>query len=206
MKIFYLHYQQPKAIEHLEKIGCPEMDVDFIFVDDGSKEPLKLDWKNATVYRIEEDVAWNQPAASNFGFSKMDKNDVFLKMDIDHYIIPDDLNAFKAICLRNKELIRFSRVVDYKKQLSPTNNIYLARVGDIVDVGGYDERFCGNYGHDDSDLIYRLRENHFNFRVHDNLKIHVKSDLGTRGLSRDTSLNKKLFELIKRERSAKINY
>lgn len=199
MKIQYLYYNNLEAIKNLERRSYPEMDVQFIFIDDGSKEPLKLDWPNAKVYRIEKDVIWNQPAANNLGFSKLDPQDVVLRLDIDHFILPAQLLWMKRMAeeLKPKEIIRFRRILDGRTVINYAPNIYMARVGELIEAGGYDERFCGNYGHDDTEFLYRLRKKGFTFRLHEFLKIHVTGNLGTRGLDRDTLINKKLFEKLK---------
>lgn len=200
MKLLYLYYNQPQAIENLKSIGYDQIENEIIFIDDGSDEPLKLDWKNATVYRIEEDVHWNQPVANNFGFSKLDDNDIIFRSDIDHYIHPNDLQAF------NKEfaeippntLYQFNRILNGNKDLKYPPNIYVARIGDIKKIGGYDERFAGNYGCDDKDFLYRWSKIYnYDIIVHSTLKVHVRSDLFTRNLNRDTFTNKALFDKIK---------
>ena len=192
MKILYLYYNQPTAVEKLFKLGYDTLDV--IFIDDGSKVPLKCDW--ATVYRIEKDIAWNQPQANNLGFSKI-PNEVVLRMDIDHYFTLDDIKKVLKIKPKEKEIIKFKRL--YKgKRISEGKNIYLANVNDIVYIGGYNEIFCGNYGYEDGDLMLRMRKAGFTFTISDIL-CRV-DDLPTRGLNRDTTINHRKFKQLHENR------
>lgn len=184
MKVLYLYYNQQKAIELLEALGYADSGIDFIFIDDGSKVPLECNW--ATVYRIEEDIHWNMPQANNLGFSKI-PNEVVLRMDIDHYFTVEDLHKINKIKLQEKEIIKFPRL--YKgKIIKEGKNIYLAKVNDIVNVGGYNEIFCGNYGFEDGDLMNRLKKNGFKFTISDIL-CRVDGQMYTKDLNRNTDIN-----------------
>lgn len=183
MKVLYLYYNQHQAIKRFEALGYDKLDIDIIFVDDGSKIPLKCDW--AKVYRIDKDVPWNMPKANNLGFSKL-KGETVLRMDIDHYFTPADLKRVSQIEVGEKEIIKFRRI--YKgKRISEGKNIYLARVNDIVKVGGYNEVFCGNYGYEDGELMHRLRLNGFKF-IMSNITCIVDEN-HTKGLNRNTEIN-----------------
>lgn len=200
MKLFYLYYNQPEAIKNLEDQNYHKTGIETVIVDDGSKPALKCDW--ATVYRLKKDIPWNQPRANNFGFSKLDPKDIILRSDIDHWISSDDLEYLDSYEVRPKEILLFNRIIhrsdgtSYEK--SPHNNIYLARVGDIIDAGGYDERFCGNYGYDDRELKHRLTKLGFTFKIHPTIKAHCNDWLGASGLNRDTTVNRALFEELTR--------
>lgn len=173
-------------------MGAENYNANFLFVDDGSKIPLKVDWKNATVLRIDEDIPWNMPRANNLGFSHLDENDVVLRMDIDHFITKEEVDILNTVKLQPKEVMKFRR----KNASDCPPNIYLARVKDLIDVGGYNEVFCGNYGFEDRDLMDRLRNNGAVF-TKSPIEIYVDIHKHTIGLDRDTTINKEKYLKLK---------
>ncbi len=201
VSILYLYYNQPLALKHLEDIGYKDYPARTIIVDDGSKTPLDCKW--AEVYRIEQDIPWNQPAANNLGFSKIKDDETVLRMDIDHWIELDDLLNLPEI--EENTIMKFKRFrhdADGSiKELKPANNIYLTKASTIKRIGGYNEDFCGSYGYDDKELMYKLSRNRCHVLVHDSIFIHVSQESSTKGLSRDTNRNKELFESIKQKQT-----
>ena len=188
--IMYLYYNQPEALKHLEQTGLPSFDCKKVIVDDASDVPLVCDW--AKVHRIDIDVPWNQPAACNFGFSRIDDSETVLRMDIDHWVMESDFELLGPI--DHGVVVQFDRVchlIDGSTTDVPmANGIYMARLSTIKEIGGYDESYCGSYGYDDKELIYRLKKNGCKFVKHPSIKIHVKIDYHTKKLNRDTSVNK----------------
>jgi len=198
LKILYLYYNQPEAIKHLESIGLDNSPFEVIIIDDGSKPKLKCNW--ATVYRIEEDIPWNMSRANNLGLSKINSNETVLRLDIDHWFDLEDLNKLSKVDLKPKEIIKFDRLVYSKEnyKTKPPPNIYLARVSDLISVGGYNESFCGNYGYEDKELMHRLKMNGFKEKISKDVIVKTKANLHTKKLNRDLSINKNLYyELIK---------
>lgn len=189
LTVMYLYYNQPEAIEFFEKLGYPDLPVNFMFIDDGSKEPLKLDWAN--VIRIDKDIPWNQPAANNLGFRNIWGR--VLRMDIDHYFKLEDFPKIHELAktVKTNELYHFKRIT--KRGLNKHRNIYLTWVSNIQLIGGYDEDFCGNYGYDDLDLMFRLSKNGVKFKESD-IEVFINHDLRTKGLDRNVSVNYQKFE------------
>lgn len=200
MIVLYLYYNQPQAIAFFEKLGYPNYDIEFLFIDDGSQQRLKdieswRKWPNAKQIRIEKDIPWNQPYANNLGLkylSLYSEEELVLRMDIDHYFTKEDFQEIKKIEVGPKEIVFFERI---KGSSHP--NIYLARVQDLLDAGGYNEAFCGNYGLDDKELNWRLRQKGFKFSK-SNFKALINNDAKTRGLKRDDSVNRKKLKKLKR--------
>ena len=201
VSILYLYYNQPLALKHLEDIGYKDYPARTIIVDDGIKTPLDCIW--AEIYRIEQDIPWNQPAANNLGFSKIKDDETVLRMDIDHWIELKDLLILPKV--KENTIIKFKRLRHdpdgTTKELQAANNIYLTKASTIKTIGGYNEDFCGSYGYDDKELLYRLSLNRCHVLIHDSIFIHVCAESSTKNLSRDTSRNKKLFESIKQNQS-----
>ena len=186
----YLFYNQHNAIKRLERLGYDNLGVRTVIVDDGSKTPLKCEW--AEVYRIDEDMPWNMPQANNLGFSKI-RGEVVLRLDMDHYFEPEDLIKLSKIELQDKQIIKFKRTFN-GKTVNVGKNIYLARVDDIVNVGGYNEVFCGNYGYEDADLMDRLKRAGFKVTI-SNIICKVDNNFTT-GLNRDTTINYRKYKQL----------
>ena len=200
MKLFYLYYNQPEAIKNLEAIGYDSMPYEVVIIDDASKPKLDCDW--ATTYRIRKDVPWNMSKANNFGFSKLDPNDIILRCDMDHWFSLEDLDKLANIDLKPKQVIKFNRIVHKTNggcyDTKTPVNIYLGRVGDLIEVGGYNEAFCGNYGYEDKEFMHRLEKNGFDISIHPTIKSHCNDWMFTKGLERDASINRELYlELTK---------
>lgn len=193
LTIQYLYYNQPQAITFFETQGFQNYPVNFLFIDDGSREPLKLNWPNATVLRIEQDIPWNMPAANNLGFNHLFSQDpeaVVLRMDIDHYFKEESIHNLKldAAAIGPKEIIQYKRL-----NTTPHPNIYMARVEDLLKAGGYNLDFCGNYGYDDKELNYRLRKRFFSFSLSPVI-CHVNHSLRSHGLDRDKTINYEKYQ------------
>jgi len=197
IKLFYLYYNNPQAIEHLERVYHVS-GLSVVIVDDGSTVPLECDW--ATVYRIDEDVPWNMSRANNYGFGMLDVDDYILRCDIDHWFDPEDVDKLVGIDIAGT-IVKFERVVyrsDESFYITPSPpNIYLAKVGDLIDAGGYDERFCGHYGYEDKEFMDRLERKGIRTVIHPFVKSNCNDWLGTKKLDRDGSVNRELYERIK---------
>jgi len=177
MTILYLYYNQPEAVKHLKSIGYDKLKTKILFVDDASKIPLRIYW--ADVIRILIDVPWNQPYANNVALKYLDRDDIVLRMDIDHYFEPEDIERIKLIKVQKNEITHFKR-----GNLPIHPNIFL----DLLDAGGYNENFCGNYGYDDRELMQRLKKNKWKFRT-SSIEVKVNHKAGSHGLKRDTLIN-----------------
>ena len=190
MTIMYLYYNQPRAIDVLKQMDAENYGCNLLFVDDASKEPLKLGWKNTKVIRIEEDIPWNMPRANNIGIKSLDPNERILRMDMDHFITKEQVETLKAYDLRPNEVMKFKR--SNARDYPP--NIYFTYVRNILYAGLYNEVFCGNYGYEDRDLMDRLAKKCI--FTQSEISLYVDMDLKTRGLDRDTSINLKKYKTL----------
>lgn len=195
LTIQYLYYNQPQAISFFESIGYHQLQQNILFVDDASAQPLQLKWQNAEVFRVKKDIPWNQPAANNLGFWHLynqNPNATVLRMDIDHYFTPSNIEKIAKIQVQPKQIYQFKR-----HNALPHPNIYLARVQDLLNAGAYNETFCGNYGYDDKELNHRLKKQKFQYLLSP-IVCNVNHDLKTPNLQRDTTVNHiKYLKLIK---------
>lgn len=173
----YLTYLNKNMTEDIAK------EFEFILIDDGSDIPLKngIEYPknfNFYIYETNDKRLWTQPAGRNFGANKANKESEYLLMtDIDHIITIETIrecleykgdklvfNRLPAILNEEGNLIRvfdtlYSWGLNNKEELNKKSihaNTFLMRKKIFIDLlGGYDERFCGQYGGDDVDLNNR---------------------------------------------------
>lgn len=98
------------------------------------------------LYRIDEKRKWNWLACRNLGMAEC-QTDWALMTDIDHGLPGETLHAILTMELNETHAHRFGRVsmpdlLPYKSH----PDSYLLTVKLFDQVGGYDERFSGNYG------------------------------------------------------------
>lgn len=122
-----------------------------VIVDDGSPNSPAFPEEIGCplqIYRIKEDVRWNQDAARNIGVRHAENNWV-LMTDIDHVVPPA---TWERLLLRDHDknnVYTFGRVsapelAPYK----PHPNTWFMTKEKFDECGGYDERFAGYYGTD----------------------------------------------------------
>lgn len=165
-------------------------------MDDASDPPLRLDLPNVKVLRIDVDVPWNQPAASNMGIKSLHAGDVVLRLDIDHWVDPGDFHLFESLSrtLQPRTILQFGRVASGTgRRLRPNMNMMMLRVSDFLAIGCYDEDFCGSYGYDDREFVDRARRLGWRFDVPRSPSLVVDPRGGTRSLSRDASVNREKY-------------
>lgn len=143
----FLKFQLHLWNNYSEKI---KEEMEIILVDDGSKisivdlpnlPPFPI---NLKIYRILEDIPWNEKGARNLGATVSTSN-WLLHTDFDHWF--DIQNLEKIINLKKEEkyIYRFQRLkygIPYT-QHKETHLIYKEK---FFSVGGFDEDFSGIWG------------------------------------------------------------
>ena len=128
---------------------------DFLSVLPGVQCPTR-------VFRIENPLPWGMPIASNWGMV-MAKSNYCLLTDIDHRFATDQLGQLVHYQWQRKTISRFHRVLVDEEgatvPLKPHPNSFVIHREVFFEIGGYDERFVGNYGHSDMDFLGRARAN-----------------------------------------------
>lgn len=123
-----------------------------IVVDDGSPRwpavAQELKGVPLQVYRMREDVRWNQDACRNIGVHHSETEWLFLT-DIDHLVPEKTWQALLTNDWDKKHVFTFRRkslpdLEDYKMH---PNTWFMSRTI-YNQAGGYDERFAGLYGTD----------------------------------------------------------
>jgi len=157
----------------------------LILVDDGSApsisevvSPGDKSWLK--IIRIQPHTQpWTQPAARNRG-AEATKSEFIFFTDIDHIITPEamtEADAFTGDKLRFPRLIGAldprGRLITSEPELCALGakpkdlckrgehaNTFVIRRDVHVMLGGYDEKFCGKYGGDDTDYSDRYGDLH----------------------------------------------
>lgn len=138
-----------------------------IVVDDGSPRWPALgvatrvggwadDIADFQLFRMKQDVPWNQDACRNLGVKHAQTAWVLLT-DMDHVVPVNTWRRLMAGRLEKHKVYRFARctapdMLAYK----PHPNSWALRSKTFWTCGGYDEALAGNYG-TDGDFMVRLR-------------------------------------------------
>jgi len=182
LTILYTYYGQKERIGGI--INEVHPDTKVIIVDDCSPEPLgTID--GIETHRIPVDVTWNQPAARNRGFKEAEG--WIACADIDHLITYDNVEDILKL-KREKGTVYFLGREDNNSW-----NVYLIHKDDFDKIGGYDEDFCGHYGYDDIEFLFRCQDK-LNVEERRDIKVKVFAKESSTNLKRDTEFNKKLLE------------
>ena len=174
--------------------------IHFVFVDDGSKSPIKIDENvnlNYTLVRINENIKWNQGGARNLGVQYA-KSDKIIVTDLD-IIFPE--NLFESLLYFHPPRNSIFKFVTYSgmKPVEPHFNVFFMNKDVFLRTKGTDEEFSGEYGHEDT-FFYFLQKaigTKFYMYKYSNIvhKEHKHFDQTQHNkLIRDTSRNTKILE------------
>jgi hypothetical protein len=196
--ICYPVYNNQKAFDSIIK-KLSDLPCQINIVDDGSDPPLLIEnCSNINKIRLENDISWNQAQANNIAI-RNSNFDVVLRMDIDHYIEPEDYEKFKNLSLnmKDKTIYQFNRFrIDKSEFINKGCNIIMIKREDFNQIGGYNEEFCGNYGYEDLEFQNRAIKLGYKIELFP-LTTYVNAENKTPNLIRDTKINKELFLKIK---------
>lgn len=163
-------YGQPKILAHqLETIlGYPESVRDrlkLFIIDDHGDPPVDVDLiidaatrlKEARLYRVDDDIPWNQMGARNLGMKEA--SGVCMMLDPD-MVWPADMMArmlAAASSLKRGNVMKWALRHKSGGRIDMTSpNTWTLHRDDFWKVGGYDEDFAGNKGWSDVTLLGTL--------------------------------------------------
>lgn len=178
--VVYTYFGQKERIQ-----GIVEQGLDTVIIDDCSPEPLGP-IEGVRVYRILDDIKWNQPGARNLGFHVSEG--WIINADIDHLVIRSMISELMKVNLKRGNIYFLGREDD-----DFIHNFFLIHKDDFDMMGGWDEDFCGNYGFDD--YYFGVKSKKFLNHVH---LLHIKAKLFCEESSsigiRDKTHNEKLLQ------------
>jgi len=166
------YYENAGMLEkHLETFSRYPVEVQenlhVIIVDDGSPNAPAMHTvpKNVShetkfelsVFRMGEDIPWNQDACRNLGVLHA-TSDWIMLTDMDHLVPAETMLELMQGEFHAEDVYRFARVsapdmAPYK----PHPNSWFMHRGMYENIGGYDERLAGYYG-TDGDFSTRMKE------------------------------------------------
>ena len=175
--------------------------IQFVIVDDCSSDsyiiPSYINL-NIKLLKITEDIPWNNAGAKNLGVTFAPSAKILLT-DIDHYIPSELLTLLLEFPVPYCQIYDFEREEETGEKIVPHKNTFFTSKSIFFKSLGYDEQYCGNYGHDDS--FFFLLQLYLGTRV-----MHFESPYPIKrlgyykthhSLTRDTTINKKLLETHK---------
>lgn len=178
---------------------------ELVLVDDHSDEGVDPAIFEAVpdlrVFRITDDIAWNQGGARNIGALEARKRLIFF-MDIDHKITLEEIPGLiaDASTLELGQRLtprrrRKSRGDEEGEVLKPNINCFLIHRQDFFKVGGYDEIFSGHYGQEDK-FFFRCCRRKGIVDLPGQFTLTYLTGRSTKGLSRDKSHNDTVLETM----------
>lgn len=174
-----------RQIKYLKSLKLPS-DIEIIVIDDGSSPRLHppVYLENLSIYQSNDTRPWSQPCARNTG-AQLAHSFILLMTDIDHILsresilIARDFKGDKMMFPRDWAILteagRLSQIYEDLFEWGLTKELYLKRGlqagmhentfamrrAIFLDLlNGYDEKFCGKYGGDDTDLSRRYGQLH----------------------------------------------
>jgi hypothetical protein len=162
VRMIYPYYENPQMLERQVEnwnryAGDLRDSIRIILVDDGSqKYPAEPIFKHCKapkrLYRIKQDIPWNQHGARNLGAMqacKSSENFWLYMSDMDIILTPETAYDLFSRKLNPANYYTFERTFlpDCTRRKYHCNT-FLVKHSVYWAVGGYDEDYCGTYGGD----------------------------------------------------------
>ncbi len=162
--LVYPYYRNPNTLLYQAQHWCTlphwmNAHLRVRVIDDGSPAeesaqsvllpPVHLHGAVSELYRIKEDIPWNNHGARNLGaFVAPSEDDWLLLTDMD-IMVPETVLCHLVQCdLDRRNHYFFGREFADGRPDKPHCNSFLVTAGNFWKAGGYNEDFCGAYGGD----------------------------------------------------------
>lgn len=218
LSLVFAYYENPQmlALQWDQIAAYPaeiKAKIEVVVVDDASPTCPAHDVERpaglpaVSIYRISNDIRWNQDAARNIGAFEA-RSPWLLLTDIDHVVPAGSLTAITSDSFASDTFYTLGRIKFYGGQTRDSHpNSYLISKNLYWTIGGHDEDFAGIYG---KDFLFRKRAKALALEMHraDIVLARVGSshmgDAGTTTISRKNSFPKRVWgyvlEWLKRAR------
>jgi len=172
--VVFAYYDNPNMLElQWREIASYPAEIrdelEIIVVDDGSPTfpakdvPRPQGLPQVAIYRITEDIRWNQDAARNIGAYEA-RAPWLLLTDIDHVVPASSLVTILEGERSEQSFYTLGRIKFYGGEARESHpNSYLMTKKLYWDIGGHDEDYAGVYG---KDFLFRKRALRGSTEVH----------------------------------------
>jgi len=163
--LVFAYYDNPAMLEfQWKQIAAYPLElrqrIQVIIVDDASPNtpaievPRPSGLPSVSIYRIAQDIPWNQDAARNIGAHEATAPWLLLS-DIDHVVVPETLEHVLSMTKDPSVAYTFGRIkFDTGEHRDPHPNSYFMTKELYWAIGGHDEDYAGIYG---KDVLFRAR-------------------------------------------------
>jgi hypothetical protein len=207
LTIVFAYYENPQMLEFQWKeiAAYPEemkSVLEVVVVDDGSPSfpakdaPRPPGLPQVAIFRITDDIRWNQDAARNIGAHEA-RAPWLLLTDIDHVVPASSLIAILEGERPDQSFYTLGRIKFYGGEARESHpNSYLMTKKLYWDIGGHDEDYAGVYG---KDFLFRKRalrrsnEEHLPQIVLARVGTTAVKDAGTTTITRENTLFRRVW-------------
>lgn len=186
--------------------------VEFVVIDDGASidavDAMRDFWQSGikfdlAIYKIKEDVPYNFPGTLNLG-ATVANAPVIMHTDLDVIAKAEDMDVLLKVAKKAKSNQCYKLKAMYGKGINTSLSSFLLWRETFWKVGGYDEDFAGNYGHDDIYFNYKMKELGYEMIELEDCTLSTAPE-GITNMNRDTTVNDELMEAKKKNLSTVAN-
>ena len=147
LTIGVIYFNQPEMLElHLREWRKYKDAAEFVVIDDCSKMPPVVKDDFVKVYRITDDIPWNQTGARNL-LHLVAENDWVLSTDCDHVVTHETFKQLSALDTNDVLNVYFlDRQFSHGNKTNRMHSSFVCNRHTFLAVGGHDEDLAGRYG------------------------------------------------------------
>jgi hypothetical protein len=193
------YYNQPDMLSrHIDAWQSFSEDVEFVLIDDFSDKRILNVPKFIKIYRILDDIKWNQTGARNL-LHYVANYEWVLSMDCDHLITAEQFSKIKMLNRSNPMDVYFiNREFTHNPKKNKMHSTFMCNRHTFLAVGGHDEDLAGHYGGVDQSWVAKVKHV-LNYHWMDDIHVinfandpNIK-DANTTGLDRDFKRNMEIY-------------